>query len=168
MLTDSQNIVLIGMPGVGKSTVGVLLAKETRRSFVDVDVLIQAGEGRTLQDIIDNDGGQAFLAIEQRYLLNLNLRAHVIATGGSAVYSDAAMAALRSTGPAVYLELPLELLERRLENQATRGIVIANGQTLGDLYAQRTLLYRKFADWTIDCTGKTQDQIVAAIVKALR
>jgi shikimate kinase len=168
MLHDSQNIILIGMPGVGKSTVGVLLAKETRRSFVDTDVLIQAGEGRTLQEIIDALGNDAFCRLEEQYMLCLDLRSHVIATGGSVVYSEAAMAALKQTGPIVYLELSLELLSRRISNQATRGIVIAKSQTLADLYARRTPLYRKYADLTIPCAGLTQDQVVARIVKSFQ
>jgi shikimate kinase len=163
VLASERNIILIGMPGVGKSTVGVLLAKATRRGFVDTDLLIQAGEGLGLQEIIDTRGLEAFCRIEQDYLLCLGARGQVIATGGSAVYSEPAMLALRDTGPVVHLELPLELLERRLADQATRGIVMAPGQTLEGLYRQRRPLYARWADLSVDCTGKTQDQVTAEV-----
>lgn len=167
-LSQTDNIVLIGMPGVGKSTVGVLLAKATRRSFVDTDVFIQAGQGRTLQEIIDADGLEAFCHIEEQYIRCLEVRACVIATGGSVVYSDAAMQALRTGGLVVHLDLPLDTIIRRIENLDVRGVVMSPGQTLASLYELRQGLYRKYADLTIACQGLTQDQVVAAILEKFR
>jgi shikimate kinase len=167
MLRDEQNIILIGMPGVGKSTVGVLLAKATRRGFIDTDVYLQAGEGKALQEILDGHGIEAFRRMEEDYLLCLGAASHVVATGGSAVYSDKAMQSLKATGPVVHLELPLELLERRIDNMATRGIVMARGQTLADVFARRAPLYCRWADLTVQCVQKTQDQIVSEIVRRI-
>ena len=168
MPSDERNLILIGMLGVGKSTVGVLLAKATRRSFIDTDVYIQAGQGRSLQEIIDAQGLVAFCRIEEQCILSLKLRGHVIATGGSAVYSNAAMGFLRSTGPVVHLDLALDLLEKRLENLRGRGVVMAPGRRLKDLYVERQPLYRAWADITLDGAGKTQDQVVAEILRQLR
>ena len=167
-LTEDANIVLIGMPGVGKRTVGVLLAKAARRQFIDTDVLIQAREGRSLQEIIDTDGIDQFCRMEQRHILDLDCRGHVIATGGSVVYSDAAMAHLKATGPVVHLDLPIELLAKRIDNLDVRGVVMARDQTLDDLFGRRDPLYRKWADITIDGQARTQDQIVAEILSRLQ
>lgn len=166
-LTDDKNIVLIGMPGCGKSTVGVLLAKGTSRSFIDTDVAIQAREGRRLQDIIDTGGTRVFRDIEERNVLALDCRGHVIATGGSVVYSEKAMAHLKSSGVAVYLHLPFDRLEKRITNLDSRGVVMEPDQTLRDLFDERLPLYRRHADVTIDCTDLTHEQVVDAVVKAL-
>jgi len=155
------------MPGVGKSTVGVLLAKATRRGFLDTDVWIQTREGRTLQEILDAEGLERFCRIEEEHILSLAAPGSVIATGGSVVYSEAAMGHLRASGPIVYLTLPLEQLEKRITNMATRGIVIERGRTLGDLFEERRGLYERWADLTIDCGGKTQDEIAAEIGQGL-
>jgi shikimate kinase len=155
------------MPGAGKSTVGVLLAKATQRGFVDTDLLIQAGQGQSLQTIIETRGGDGFCALEQEHLLRTVFRGQVVATGGSAVYSEPGMLALRDSGVIVFLDAPLELLQERLENWAARGIVIAPGQSLAELFAQRKPLYRRWADLTIRCASKTQQQIAAEIVQRL-
>ena len=162
-----SNLVLIGMPGVGKSTVGVLLAKATSRDFLDTDVFIQAREGRALQAILDAEGRDAFCRLEERYTLALDCRDHVIATGGSVVYSRAAMTHLRNSGAVVHLTLPLALLEQRITNMAWRGIVMAPGQTLAQVYAQREPLYRQWADVTVPCDGRTADQVVADVLAAI-
>jgi shikimate kinase len=162
-----KNIVLIGMPGVGKSTVGVLLAKALGRYFLDTDVLIQAAQGRSLQDIIDRDGLAAFCRIEEDYMLCLDLTNAVIATGGSVVYSEKAMEHLTAHGVIIHLDLPVEKIEERIANLDTRGVVIEKGQTIRALYRQRQPLYRRYANLTIDCTGKTHDQIVAEIAHCL-
>jgi len=167
-LDRRKNIVLIGMPGVGKSTVGVLLAKETRRQFVDIDVLIQAREGRGLQEIIDADGLDAFCAVERRAVLELEVEGHVIATGGSVIYHENAMAHLAAGGPVVYLRLPLEPLTARIDNLSTRGVVLPPGQDFPRLYAERTPLYEKWANVTVDCLGLNQDQVAAAVAGSLR
>lgn len=163
--SDKRNLVLIGMAGVGKSTVGVLLAKATGRRFLDTDVHIQAREGRTLQAIIDADGIEAFCRIEAARIRELDLSAAVIATGGSAVYSDTAMGHLADGGTVVHLDLPLTLVERRITNLHSRGLVMQKGQTLADLYAERQPLYRRWADLTVNCAGKTQEEIVEEIVR---
>ncbi len=166
-MAGANDIILIGMAGVGKSTAGVLLAKETMRSFADTDVMIQSDQGRTLQQIIDSDGVRAFLKIEEAFILGLKLDSHVIATGGSVVYSATAMNHLKASGPIVHLDLDLELIEKRLLDMRTRGLVISKGQTLTELYAERQPLYRRWADVTIDCRDLTQDQVVASILRKL-
>lgn len=167
MISPTKNLILIGMPGVGKSTVGVLLAKATNRHFVDTDVYIQVGEGAGLQEIIVARGRAEFCRLEEEYLCCLDSRQSVIATGGSAVYSPKAMGRLRSTGPAIYLHLPPEVLTQRLDNLDVRGVVMDEGQGIGALYQERRGLYEQYADMTIDCLGLTQDQVVARILQQL-
>ena len=161
------NIVLIGMPGAGKSTVGVLLAKALSRDFLDTDVYIQAKQGRTLQEIIDQEGLAAFCRIEERHVRSLKCRTSVIATGGSVVYSPAAMARLQASGIIIHLDLDLPALEKRLTDLSSRGVVMGPGQTLPQLFAEREPLYRKYADLTIDCAGFTHEEIVGMIVRRL-
>jgi shikimate kinase len=165
--TRDKNIVLIGMPGVGKSTVGVLLAKALGRYFLDTDVLIQAIQGRSLQEIIDCDGLAAFRKIEEDYVLCIDLTNAVIATGGSVVYSEKAMRHLATHGVIIHLDLPVDRIEQRIRNLPTRGVVMEKGQTIRSLYNQRQPLYRQYAQLTIDCTDKTHEQIVAEIAGCL-
>lgn len=162
-----SNIILIGMPGVGKSTVGVLLAKATSRDFIDTDVLIQRLHQRRLQDIIDAEGLDAFRALEERAVLSLDVRSHVIATGGSVVYSLPAMHHLRTAGRTVYLYLPFDLLQSRVADLDGRGVVREPGQSFLDLFRSRSPLYERYADFTIDCTALTHENVVAAIQAAL-
>jgi shikimate kinase len=164
---DTKNLVLIGMPGVGKSTVGVLLAKATSRHFLDTDVLIQAREGRSLQQILDADGRTAFLQLEERCLRGLEDRGTVIATGGSAVYSAAAMEHLASRGRIVYLWLPLATLALRIRNMGTRGIVKEPRQTLEEIFEERSPLYARWAEVTVDCRDRTADQVVDDVLSTL-
>ena len=166
-LKDHRNLVLIGMPGAGKSTVGVLLAKAMSRSFIDTDVYIQAQEGRRLQDIIDTEGVDFFQDIEARYVLSLACRGHVIATGGSVVYSAAAMRHLKKSGLIVYMSLPMRPLVKRLTNLDSRGVVMAPGQTIPNLFEERQPLYRRYADVTVKCVGLTHEQTVARIMAAV-
>ncbi len=166
-LAKGRNVVLIGMPGVGKSTVGVLLAKALSRGFIDTDIYIQAHEGRRLQEIIDSKGIGVFRAIEERHILALNCRDYVIATGGSVVYGARAMRHLKESGTAVYLYLPLPLLESRITNLDSRGVVMARGQTLASLYEERKPLYEREADVTVDCSGLGHEQVLARILEAL-
>lgn len=158
-----SNIVLIGMPGAGKSTVGVILAKHTSRSFVDTDVLIQTSEKRPLQQIVDEDGHMALREIEERILLGLDLRNHVIATGGSAAYSDAAMKHLRRDGVVVFLHVPFAEIRRRVRDFETRGIARAPEQSFADLFEERFALYRRYADVTIACEELSQEQVSETI-----
>jgi shikimate kinase len=167
MDAKGRNIVLIGMPGVGKSTVGVLLAKALGRYFLDTDVFIQAAVGRSLQSIIDSEGLAAFCRIEEDYATCIDLTNAVIATGGSVVYSEKAMHSLADRGVIVHLDLPVERIEQRLANLPTRGVVMEKGQTIRSLYAQREPLYRQYAQITIDCVDKTHEQIVAEIARLL-
>lgn len=161
------NISLIGMPGVGKSTVGVLLAKAMSWSFLDTDVLIQVSQERRLHDIIHTEGIEAFVRMEQRYVLTLDRRRHVIAAGGSVIYGPAAMEHLKSLGVIVHLELPLHLLEKRLHDLNGQGLAMAPGQTLHGIYQQRQPLYREYADLTVSSEGLTQEEIVDEIVTRL-
>jgi shikimate kinase len=166
-LESKENVILIGMPGVGKSTAGVLLAKVLSRQFLDTDVLIQAREGRRLQDIIDQDGLDAFRAIEERHILQLEVRGHIIATGGSVVYSDAGMAHLKRGGLVVYLHLALDVLEHRVTNLDTRGVVRAPQQSYAELYEERLPLYERYADLRVDCAGMNHEEVVAAVAAAM-
>ena len=148
-----ENIVLIGMPGVGKSTIGVILAKQLGYQFVDADLVIQQEESRLLREIIADEGIEGFLAVENRVNASIEAERSVISTGGSVVYGKEAMEHLGEIGPIVYLKLPYDLLEKRLSNLQDRGVVLRDGQTLYDLYEERTPLYEKYADLVVDETG---------------
>lgn len=161
------NLVLIGMPGVGKSTVGVLLAKALSRGFLDTDVQIQVQQNESLQAIIEARGLDVFLGIEQQYVQGLACSRHVIATGGSVVYGEAAMRHLRGSGITIHLDVPFDLLEDRITNLATRGVVMGRGQTLTALFEERAPLYRRYADVTVRCGADTADQVVAALIGRL-
>jgi len=167
MTEDRSNIILIGMPGSGKSTVGVILARLTARDFVDTDVLIQTQQGRTLQDIVDRDGYLALRGIEENVILKLDCRDHVIATGGSAVYSPAAMAHVKSQGIAVFLHVDLRTLRSRVDDYDTRGLAKRLDQSLDDLFTERFALYRKYADVTVDCIGLTHEEVCTRIIREL-
>jgi shikimate kinase len=161
------SIILIGMPGAGKSTVGVLTAKTLGRPFIDTDLLIQQHAGLLLQDIIDRDGLREFLRQEEQTILKLAARHHVIATGGSVVYSARAMRHLRTLGTVIYLKVGLVELERRVKNITTRGMVRRPEQSFRQLYYERKPLYKKHGQVTIDCAGKTMEEIVAVISRKL-
>jgi len=169
-MSDSRsNIVLIGMPGAGKSSVGRLLAKRASLSFVDTDTIIRtAAQGRTLQDIVDREGYLALRRLEEQVLLDLRCANHVIATGGSAVYSPAAMDHLRRHGVIVLLEVDLPTLRARIADFDTRGLVKRPEQTLEDLFAERSALYLKYADLRIDCRQGSPQDVCAAVMAGLR
>lgn len=159
-----KNIVLIGMPAVGKSTVGVLIAKTLGFAFVDTDLIIQQNTGRLLQQIIDSDGLDAFCIDEERAICSVTAESNaVIATGGSAVYSREAMLFLKKHGLVYYLSLPTEELTKRLSNITTRGIAKRPEETIEDVFRRRAELYGEYADITIDCTGKSLEDTVAEI-----
>jgi shikimate kinase len=161
------NIVLIGMPGAGKSTIGVLLAKRLGYQFVDTDLMMQGEAHCRLQQIITHHGLAAFKELEERVVCRLAANHAVVATGGSVVYSAAAMDHLHRIGRLVHLELPLEDLQQRVQNMDCRGLVIDRGETFADLYRRRMPLYRQHADLTIACGGLSQEEIAAMIEGAL-
>jgi shikimate kinase len=161
-------VVLIGMPAVGKSTVGVLLAKRLSLSFLDTDLLIQTREKRSLARILSEDGIEGFCRIEEACVLSLHPEGHVLATGGSVVYSDRAMAHLRGAGTTiVHLDLSPVLLQKRMDDMDERGVVREAGQSVADLYAKRAPLYRRYQDVYIRCDGLSTEQVVSAIVSHL-
>ena len=165
---EMENIVLIGMPGVGKSTAGVVLAKVLGYRFIDADLLIQQEENRLLHEIIEQEGTEAFLEIENRVNVGIQAEKAVIATGGSVVYGREAMEHLSGIGTVVYLKLPFEKLEKRLHNIKGRGVVLKEGQSLWDLYQERTPLYEKYADLTVEEAHLDVEQTIAVIVKLYR
>lgn len=148
-----KNIILIGMPGSGKSTVGVVLAKKLGCRFVDSDLVIQEQSGKLLHQLIEELGEAGFLALENRINSEIQTKEAVIATGGSAVYGKEAMFHFKEMGTVVYLMLPFEELKERLGDLHERGVVIKEGATLRDLYEERSPLYEKYADIIIDCSG---------------
>ena len=157
---NKQNIILIGMPGAGKSSVGVILAKVLGYEFIDTDLVIQHREKRLLREIIADEGNEGFLAIENEVNATLEADKSVIAPGGSAIYGKEAMEHFKEIGTIVYLKLSYEDLAKRLGNLKGRGVVLKEGQTLKDLYDERIPYYEKYADITIDETGHTAGSIV--------
>ena len=164
---NKDNIVLIGMPGCGKSTLGVVLAKTLLKSFVDTDLLIQKEQGKELYKIIAEQGKEAFSKIENDVVSKVKCENSIIATGGSVVFGEDAMKNLKNIGTVVYLRLPLHEIERRVKNIKTRGIVMAPGQTLANVYEQRVPLYEKYADITVNCSRAPLERTVEKIVKTL-
>jgi len=163
----SNNVALIGMPGAGKSTLGVLLAKRTARSFLDTDLLIQNAEHASLQEIISRRGVAYFRRAEERVVLGLDCSSCVIATGGSVVYSTAAMEHLGRIGRRIFLDVPLAELDRRLGNLDRRGVIRAPGQDLAGLLAERRPLYERWADIRLDCRALEHDGVVETAIRAL-
>lgn len=162
-----KNIILIGMPGAGKSTMGVILAKILGRTFIDTDLLIQEQAKRRLQEIIDTDGPDAFLELEEKTILSRHFTDAVIATGGSVVYSKKAMEHLKKDGVVVYVKVSFSTMKKRLRNITTRGIVLVGGQTLSDMYRQRIPLYEQYADITVDCSGNFE-QCIRTVLDTLK
>lgn len=164
---SDKNIVLIGMPGVGKSTLGVVLAKELGFEFVDADLLIQKREKRLLKEIIAEDGVDGFLKVEEEVNSDIEAERTVIATGGSVVYSQKAMEHLKSIGKVVYLKLNFDDLNNRLGNLKGRGVVLKDGQTLKSLYEERTPLYEKYADITVSEDGLNLEETLSNVLQSL-
>lgn len=163
MINTKNNIVLIGMPGVGKSTVGVVVAKKMGYRFVDSDLEIQETYGKLLHELIDEYGVEGFWELENKVNASLNPIKTVIATGGSVCYEEEAMEHLSKIGYVVYLQLTCDTLTERLGDLNTRGVTLRPGQTLTDLYKERIPLYEKYAQITINCEGKQIREIAAEI-----
>ena len=163
-----KNIVLVGMPAVGKSTIGVLLAKSLLLSFTDTDLLIQEKYKKSLCDIIKDNGTKAFLDIEENIILEAEFKNSVIATGGSAVFGEKAMKKLKENGVVIYLSLPMDEIKKRIGDIKSRGVVLTNGTTVDDIFAERKPLYEKYADIKIDCDNLTAEECVEKIIADLQ
>lgn len=162
-----RNVILIGMPSCGKSTCGVVLAKTMNKGFVDTDLLIQQKEGMALQEIINQHGNAYFHQVEEKVLCDFEGYNYVVATGGSAIYYEKAIEKFKQNGTVVYLKVSLETVLARLRNIKTRGVTLAKGQTLEDLYRERIPLYEKYADVVIESEGCTVEDLVEKIIQAL-
>lgn len=163
-----DNLILIGMPASGKSTVGVILAKVIGYGFIDSDLLIQRREGKRLPVIIEEKGIDGFLAIENEVNAKVEASRCVIATGGSAVYGEEAMRHLRELGAVIYLQVDYEVIEKRLHNIRQRGVTLREGQTLRDLYEERCGLYEKYADLIVREGSGEIEAVVARIIRTLQ
>ena len=163
---DKRNIILIGMPGSGKSTCGVIAAKVMLKNFFDTDLLLQGLEQSRLQELIDTKGTDYFYTAEEKAVCSLQLEATVIATGGSVIYSEKAMRHLRALGKVIYLHLSYETMLQRINDFTTRGIVVKQGSTLHDMYNERLPLYRRYADAVIECDNTTVEETVKRITEA--
>ena len=160
-----SNVILVGMPSCGKSTIGVVLAKTMNKGFVDTDLLIQQKEGRTLQNIINEHGNEYFHRVEEQVLLDVNVKDFVIATGGSAIYYEKAIEHFKKNGKVVYIKVSLDTILERLNNIKTRGVTLGKGQTLADLYEERVPLYEKYADMVIEAEHLHIEEIVEKIME---
>ena len=164
-----DNIVLIGMPGAGKSSLGVVLAKVMNKDFVDADLVIQGQRGKTLQSIIDELGPEGFIQVENEILCGLQASNAIIATGGSAVYSEEAMRHLAEIGRIVYLEISYESLKERLGDLDERGVVLRKGASEGlrGLYDERKPLYERYAETTANIDGMSITEAARKVARAL-
>ena len=165
---SQKNVILIGMPGSGKSTSGVLLAKSLGLSFVDTDLLLQHQEGSLLQDLISQRGFSGFIQAEEKIISSLDVKKSVISTGGSVIYSSESMSHLRDIGVIVYLQVSFEEIVNRIQNISTRGIALKDGQSLKNLYDERLPLYEKYADIIVSGDGKSIEEFVTEITKKVK
>lgn len=162
-----DNIIFIGMPAVGKSTVGVVVAKRLGYHFIDTDIVIQEEEGRLLKEIIREKGIQGFLEVEDRINAGIEANHTVISPGGSVVYCENAMEHYKEIGTIVYLQASFDTINRRLGNAKKRGVVLREGQTLQGLYEERVKLFEKYADITVSEDGKTLEETIENVLEAL-
>jgi len=158
-----NNLTLIGMPGAGKSTTGIILAKNLGLGFIDTDVLIQINKQKTLQQILDESGYRALRDIEEKEILKLNIENHVIATGGSAVYSEKAMDHLLSISIVIFIEVSMKQVQKRVQNFDTRGIARARNQSLEELYRERQQLYKRYSQVVVDGNDVSQEMLAVTI-----
>ena len=162
-----NNIVLIGMPGCGKSTLGVILAKTLGYDFIDTDLVIQKNEEKKLYEIIAEKGMDEFLVCENKAILSVNTKNTVIATGGSAILCAEAMEYLKTIGRIVYIKLAPEVIENRINNISTRGIVMEKGESIFDIYNKRAPLYEKYADYTVNACEDNIEINIEMIINML-
>lgn len=162
-----NNIILIGMPGAGKSTIGVLLAKSMGYNFLDTDLIIQSQQKKKLQEIIDEEGIGAFLKCEEQALTSIDFDCTVVATGGSAIFSERGMKHLKNGGICVYLTVSEQELVKRLSNIKTRGIACRKGETVAEIIEERRAYYEKYADVTVNCENATAEQTVEKIIESI-
>ena len=158
-----SNHTLIGMPGSGKSTVGIILAKNLSYGFIDTDILIQINRQKPLQQIMNETGYLNLRKIEEEEILKLNIEDHIIATGGSAVYSERTMSHLNNISNIIFLKADVDVIKKRIHNLKTRGIAKAEDQTFEDLFIERQALYEKYAEFTIDCNMIDQEEVAEII-----
>lgn len=163
-----SNLTLIGMPGAGKSTIGIILAKNLGLGFLDTDVLIQINQQKTLQQIIEERDHLNLRAIEEAEIIKVNITNHVIATGGSVAYSEKAMKHLIRISTIVFLAASFEVIEKRIKNFETRGIAKDNNQTFEELFIERQILYNKYADITVDCNMLDQEDLATQITESIQ
>lgn len=166
-VTDMKNVVLIGMPGAGKSTIGVILAKSLLFDFCDTDLSIQKETGEGLCDTISKIGIDGFISLEESVICKQAFTNSVVATGGSAVYGEKAMARLKEDGIIIYLKVSPDELQSRIKNIHTRGIAMKEGTSINSLYEERAPLYEKYADITVECDGRTAEECVDLIINEL-
>lgn len=162
-----SNLTLIGMPGAGKSTIGIILAKNLGLGFIDTDVSIQINQQKSLQQIIDESDHLNLRAIEEKEILKINVQNHVIATGGSVAYSDKAMSHLLSISKVIFLELDFEKITKRIHNFDTRGIAKEKNQTFKELFEERQILYKKYAEVNINCNELDQEELAVQITNLI-
>jgi shikimate kinase len=158
-----SNITLIGMPGAGKSTIGIILAKYLTYGFIDTDVLIQINHQKSLQEIMDESDYLNLRRVEEQEILKINIQNHIISTGGSAVYSRKTMQHLMEISKIIFLQVDYQEINRRIHNFETRGIAKRKGQTFQELFSERQILYKKYSDLTIDCKNLDQEQVAEVI-----
>jgi len=162
-----SNLTLIGMPGSGKSTIGVILAKNMGLGFIDTDVLIQINRQKPLQQIIDENNHLFLRAVEEEEILKINIENHVIATGGSVVYSEKAMSHLLGISKVIFLEVNFEEIKKRIHNFESRGIAKSKNQSFRELFAERQILYKKYAEITVNCNESDQEELAFQIVQLM-
>lgn len=158
-----SNHTLIGMPGSGKSTVGIILAKNLSYGFIDTDVLIQINRQKPLQQIMDESGYLNLRSIEEEEILKLNIANHIISTGGSAVYSEKTMSHLKNISNIIFLKADINVIKKRIHNFKTRGIAKSKDQTFDDLFIERQELYEKYSEFTVDCNKIDQEEVAEII-----
>lgn len=163
-----NNIILIGMPGCGKSTLGVILAKTLGYDFTDTDLIIQKNEGRKLYEIINEDGLDFFIDCEKRAVCTLFGDDTVIATGGSVVLNEGTMRYLKAMGTVVYIKLPCDVIEKRINNISTRGIVMSKNESIRDIYRERTPLYESYADITVEPENDNVEKTIEKLINIIK